>query len=111
VQQAREGVFISLFQKNRVTFLQSRVLITDHFFKTKPLTMKRIFLIMAVAGSLLACTNSADSTSDAKDSLDSLTNEKKEDIDSTADERKEALDSLNQQKKDAMDAKDTSGKK
>jgi hypothetical protein len=54
--------------------------------------MKRLLIILAVAGTLAACNNSADSTEQQKDSLDSLASEKKERIDSTTEQKKEALD-------------------
>lgn len=69
--------------------------------------MKRIFVIFALAGFLAACNNSADSTAEKKDSLDSITNAKKDMVDSSADQRKDALDSVNQQKKDALDRADS----
>lgn len=64
----------------------------NYFFQTKTLIMKRLFMILAIAGAMTACNNSADSTEQQKDSLDSLATEKKDRIDSTTEEKKEALD-------------------
>lgn len=73
--------------------------------------MKRFLSIIALAGSLAACNNSADSTADAKDSLDSLANERKEMIDSSAEERKDKIDSTTELKKDAIDRIDSLNRK
>ena len=73
--------------------------------------MKRLFVILAVAGSLVACNNSADSTAEKKDSLDSLASEKKEMVDSSAEQKKDAIDSTTEQKKDVLDKIDSSTKK
>lgn len=69
--------------------------------------MKRLLTIIALAGTLAACNNSANSTADQKDSLDSLANEKKEMVDSTAEEKKDAIDSSIEQKKDVLDRVDS----
>jgi hypothetical protein len=66
--------------------------------------MKRILVILAVAGSLVACNNSANSTGEKKDSLDSLASEKKEMVDSNAQEQKDRIDSSTEHKKDAIDS-------
>jgi len=73
--------------------------------------MKRLLTIMALAGTLTACNNSADSTASAKDSLDSIANAKKEMIDSSAEARKDAVDSTIEQKKEALDNTDTTDNK
>jgi hypothetical protein len=86
-------------------------LIIKPIFKLKLLTMKRFLTIIALAGTLAACNNSADSTADQKDSLDSLANEKKEMIDSTADQRKDVIDSTTEQKKDVLDRVDSATNK
>ena len=52
--------------------------------------MKKLFLVLAIAGAVTACNNAADSTAEAKDSLDSTASERKEMIDSTAEQKKEA---------------------
>ena len=69
--------------------------------------MKRFLTIIALAGTLAACNNSADSAAEQKDSLDSLAGEKKEMIDSTAEQKKDMIDSSAERKKDAVDRADT----
>jgi len=69
--------------------------------------MKRIFVIFALAGSLVACNNSADSTEQTKDSIDSSATEKKEMIDSSAEQKKDMVDSSAERKKDAVDRADS----
>ncbi len=73
--------------------------------------MKKLVLIGAVAGSLIACTNAGDSTEAKKDSLDSVASEKKEDIDSAAQARMEKIDSTTEQKKAALDSLDSVNRK
>jgi hypothetical protein len=73
--------------------------------------MKKLFIVLAVAGALTACNNSADNTAEKKDSIDSVTSERKEAIDSTADQRKEAVDSTAEQKKETLDKMDSLNKK
>ncbi len=73
--------------------------------------MKRFLTIIALTGTLTACNNSADSTAEQKDSLDSLANEKKEMIDSTAEQKKEAIDSTIEQKKENLDRIDSATNK
>ena len=81
----------------------------EPFFKIlkKPLIMKRFLLILAFAGALTACNNSADTTGEKKDSIDSVASEKKDMVDSTADQQKNMIDSTADKKKDAVDAKDS----
>ena len=69
--------------------------------------MKRLLTILALAGTLTACNNSADSTAEKKDSLDSLASEKKEMVDSSADVRKDVIDSTTKHKKEALDRVDS----
>lgn len=73
--------------------------------------MKRLLTILALAGALTACNNSADSTAEKKDSLDSVASEKKEMIDSSASEKKDVIDSTTKQKKEAIDRVDSAIKK
>ena len=73
--------------------------------------MKRLLTVIALAGTLVACNNSADSTEQAKDSIDSSATEKKEMIDSSADQRKDVIDSTAEQKKDALDRADSAANK
>ena len=70
--------------------------------------MKKVFIVLAAAGFLTACNNSADTVRSEKDSLDSIANAKKDAIDSTAEQRKDAIDSLTEQKKDNVDTTGTS---
>jgi len=73
--------------------------------------MKRILVMFALAGTLAACNNSADSTSEKKDSLDSMASEKKEMVDSSAEQKKDMIDSTTEKKKDAIDRMDSLNKK
>ena len=43
--------------------------------------MKKLLLVFAIAGSLVACNNAADSTAEAKDSVDSVASETKDMVD------------------------------
>ena len=69
--------------------------------------MKKLFIITTLIGFLVACNDAAESTDNAKDSLDSIASEKKDVIDSTAEARKERVDSTTEMKKDALDRKDS----
>jgi hypothetical protein len=66
--------------------------------------MKKLFMVMAAAAFLTACNNSADTTENTKDSLDSVANVKTDVIDSTADQKIENIDSTTEAKKDAIDS-------
>ncbi len=72
--------------------------------------MKKLFLVFAIAGALTACNNAADSTAEAKDSIDSVASEKKEMVDSTAEAKKDVIDSTTEQKKEALDKIDSASK-
>ncbi len=78
---------------------------------TKKQTMKKLFIVFAVAFAFTACNNSAETAADAKDSLDSIANEKKEVIDSTADVKKDVIDSTTEQKKEAIEKLDSLNRK
>lgn len=69
--------------------------------------MKRIFVIVALAGALTACNNSAGTTDEKKDSIDSMASEKKEMVDSAAEQQKEKIDSSADKKKDALERVDS----
>lgn len=73
--------------------------------------MKKLFIVLAVAGALTACNNSADTTAEKKDSIDSVAGERKEAIDSTAEQKKDVVDSTAEQKKEALDKLDSLNKK
>lgn len=73
--------------------------------------MKKLLVVFAIAGSLVACNNAADSTADAKDSVDSVASETKDMIDSTAEQKMDNVDSLADQKKDSLDKIDSAAKK
>jgi len=72
--------------------------------------MKKLFVLLFAAASLAACNNSAESTDNAKDSLDSIAREKKDNIDSSAEANKNKIDSLNEQKKENVDKMDSLNK-
>ena len=81
----------------------------EPFFKIlkKPLIMKRFLIILAFAGALTACNNSADTTGEKKDSIDSLAGERKDMVDSSADQQKNMIDSAADKKKDELDRVDS----
>lgn len=66
--------------------------------------MKKVFLVFAIAGSLVACNNAADTTGEKKDSIDSVANATKDMVDSTASQTKDAIDSTAEAKKDMIDS-------
>ena len=69
--------------------------------------MRKLFYITVLAGILAACNDTAESTENTKDSLDSIANEKKDVIDSSAEARKDRVDSTTEMKKDALDRADS----
>ncbi len=73
--------------------------------------MKKLLVVFAIAVSLVACNNAADSTADAKDSVDSVASETKDMIDSTAEQKMDNVDSLAEKKKDSLDKIDSAAKK
>lgn len=72
--------------------------------------MKKIFFAAVIALAFTACNNSADSTADKKDSIDSTTNVKNENIDSSAEHKKDVNDSIGDKKKDSLDKADSANK-
>ena len=72
--------------------------------------MKKLLVVFAVAVSLAACNNAADSTADAKDSIDSVANEKIEAVDSTAEQKMDQIDSTAEQAKDSLNKIDSAVK-
>jgi hypothetical protein len=73
--------------------------------------MKKLLGLFLIAAVLTACNNSAESTDNTKDSLDSIANLKKDAIDSSADAKKDAIDSTTQAKKETLDKLDSLNKK
>jgi hypothetical protein len=73
--------------------------------------MKKLFLLLSIAGFLASCNSSADTTGEKKDSLDSIASEKKAAIDSSADQRKAQVDSTTKEKKEAVEKLDSLNKK
>lgn len=73
--------------------------------------MKKVFLVLAIALSVMACNNSSETTENKKDSLDSIANEKKDMVDPTAEQKKDVIDSTTAQKKDALDKMDSARRK
>ena len=72
--------------------------------------MKRLFLLFAVVFAV-SCNNAADTSANAKDSLDSVAKAKTDKIDSTAEQRKDAIDSTTERQKDALDRKDSANQR
>lgn len=69
--------------------------------------MKKAFLILVAAASLTACSNSASTTADKKDSVDSVASVKKDIVDSSADAKKDKIDSSANKTKEAIEKKDS----
>ena len=72
--------------------------------------MKKLLMVFAIAGSLMACNNAADSTENAKDSVDSVASETKEMIDSTAEHKMDVVDSTAEKAKDSLNKVDSAKK-
>ena len=72
--------------------------------------MKKIILTAAVAFTLFACDNAANTEARTKDSLDSVANAKKEVVDSSAELRKERIDSTTELQKEAVDRADSANR-
>lgn len=72
--------------------------------------MKKFLAIIAIAGTMVACNNDAESTENAKDSIDSAANQITETIDSTADAKIDAVDSTAEVKKDSVEKVDSAVK-
>ena len=70
--------------------------------------MKKMILIVAVAGFFASCSNSGDAAKQVKDSLDSVTKLKKESIDNSANKAKDTIEKANDSIKKRID---TSGKR
>jgi hypothetical protein len=66
--------------------------------------MKNVFLLLATGVIFTACNNSADSTDNKKDSLDSVANLQKKMVDSTTKEGKTELDSAGKATKQVIDS-------
>jgi hypothetical protein len=66
--------------------------------------MKKLFLLLTVAGFLTACNNSASTTDNKKDSIDSSASVKKDVVDSSASAKKDAIDSNAKAKKEMVDS-------
>ena len=64
--------------------------------------MKKFLGILAIAGTLVACNNSADSAENKTDSIDSVADVKTDVIDSVADAKKDAIDSTADAKIDSI---------
>lgn len=73
--------------------------------------MKKFLVVFAIAASVVACNNAADTTENAKDSVDSVASETKDMIDSTAEQKMDNVDSLADKKKDSLDKIDSAAKK
>lgn len=66
--------------------------------------MKKVFMLLAVAGFLVSCDNAADAEKKTKDSLDSVENAKKNVIDSTSDKAKDSVTQTIDAQKDLADS-------
>ncbi len=69
--------------------------------------MKKLIFSLAVAVLFVACDNTANTGSNATDSLDSIANAKKEKIDSTAEQRKAVIDSTTERQKQSLERMDS----
>jgi len=73
--------------------------------------MKKFLGILAIAGTLVACNNSANSTDNKVDSTDSAAKAQKAAVDTMAKEQKAAIDTNAKATKDSIKGKDTSAHK
>ena len=69
--------------------------------------MKKFLAVLLIAGTLVACNDSAEGADNTKDSIDSVANAQKDVIDSSAEARKDAIDSSAEAKKEAADRLDS----
>ena len=69
--------------------------------------MKKFLSVLLIAGTLVACNDSAEGADNTKDSIDSVANAQKDVIDSSAEARKDAIDSSAEAKKEAADRLDS----
>ncbi|MDB5205324.1 MAG: hypothetical protein JWR72_399 [Flavisolibacter sp.] len=66
--------------------------------------MKKVLMVIAVAGFMASCNNEADSTTRTKDSLDSVTKATTNAIDSNANQATEKVENLNDSTKNLLDS-------
>lgn len=66
--------------------------------------MKKLFVILFVAGLAASCNNAANPEQRVKDSLDSITNLKKESIDDAAKQAKDTIQQTNDSLKQRIDS-------
>jgi hypothetical protein len=66
--------------------------------------MKKFLGILAISATMVACNNSADSTENKQDSIDSAANAQKELVDSSANATTNAIDSAADATKDKIDS-------
>ena len=66
--------------------------------------MKKVLMVVAVAGFMASCNNAADSEARTKDSLDSVTKATTNAIDSSADKAVEKVENLNDSTKNLLDS-------
>ncbi len=66
--------------------------------------MKKVFMVLAVAGFLVSCDNAANSEARTKDSLDSVEKAQKAMVNDQADKSKDSIDQKTDAQKDMVDS-------
>ena len=73
--------------------------------------MKKFLGILAISATMVACNNSADSTENTKDSLDSVASAQKDTIENVSDRAKDSVEAHTEAAKDSVNAKDSAAHK
>jgi len=68
--------------------------------------MKKFLAILAIAGTLVACNNEADSTDDMKDSIETMADSAQNRVEDRADSTVDAIENKSDAAKDAVDSMD-----
>ena len=66
--------------------------------------MKKVLMVIAIAGFMASCNNAADTEARTKDSLDSIGKLQKESVENAADTAKKNIDSTTEAQKNRVDS-------
>lgn len=66
--------------------------------------MKKVLMVIAIAGFMASCNNAADTEARTKDSLDSIGKLQKESVENAADTAKKNIDSTTEAQKNMVDS-------
>ena len=73
--------------------------------------MKKFLGILAIATTMVACNNSADSTENTKDSLDSVERAKNDTMENRTDRAQDSLSNVTEAQKDSVNKADSAAHK